>query len=49
LHYAFTKLFAFEKDNRANYATSFRLFAKCCNSAFEKVIVLKENAKINRN
>jgi len=35
------------KKNRANCSNSFKLFTKCCNSVFVKVIFLKENVKKN--
>jgi len=37
------------KNNRANCANSFSYLPKFCNSAFMKVIVLKENVKKNLN
>jgi len=54
---AFTKQFAFsqfalQKNNRANgqiTQTILDYLPKCCNYAFVKVNVLKENIKKNRN
>jgi len=42
----------FKKNNRVNAQiaqTVFDYLPKCCNAAFVKVIVLKENVKKNRN